>query len=164
MSATPLKRSLMPSGSCLLEDNRLVAECREIAAGGLTGAFGARIQSVIERQLMRGQITKRQADAAEKLYRAWALGCEGARTDTKGCAAWTPAGYMDSQLDALRLYKDAQTAVGLSRWPLLLHVVCLDWTVARFSNEVARNRTGCQELLRSALDDLADHFRLPKGD
>jgi hypothetical protein len=162
MTTSPLKRSLMPSGSCLLDDGRLVAEPREIAAGGLTGTFGARVQSVLDRQRARGQITQRQADAGETLYRAWAFGVQGARQDTKGCTAWTPAGYRDSQLDALKLYKGAQQYIGLSRWPLLFHVVCLDWTVHRFSIDCDIRRDGTQAILRTALEDLADYLRLPK--
>jgi hypothetical protein len=163
MTTSPLKRSLLPSGSSLLDDGRLVVEPRSVAAGGLTGAFGARVQSVLDRQRVRGQITQRQFDAGEKLYRAWALGVEGARQDTKGCSAWTPAGYSDSRLDALKLYKGAQQYIGLSRWPLLFHVICLDWTVHRFSIDCDIRRDGTQAILRTALDDLADYLKLPKG-
>lgn len=163
MTARALRRSLVPSGSCLVGDSRLIVEARVAAPGGLVATYGARVQSVIDRQRARGQITQRQFDAAERLYRAWALGCEGARQDTRGCTAWTPAGYPDSQLDALKLYVGARAAIGLARWPLLFHVVCLDWSVHRFSTEAGRNRDGLQEVLRTALDDLADYLRLPKG-
>lgn len=163
MTVKALRRSLVPSGSSLVGDSRLIVEARVAAPGGLVGTYGARVQSVIERQRVRGQITQRQFDAAETLYQAWAFGVEGARAPAKGCTAWTPAGYRDAQLDAVALYHGAQKAIGLSRWPLLFHVVCLDWTVQRFSNEMARSRDGLQEVLRTALDDLADHLRLPKG-
>jgi hypothetical protein len=159
---SPLKRSLMPSGSCLLDGKRLVTEARSVAAGGLTGTFGARVQSVLDRQRVRGQITARQAEAGEKLYRAWALGIAGARMDTKGCSAWTTAGYVDSQMDALKLYRGARDAIGGSRWPLLFAVVIEDWTVARFANERGRNTAASAEVLRSALDDLADYLRVSK--
>lgn len=163
MTAKALRRSLVPSGSCLVSDSRLIVEARVAAPGGLVATYGARVQSVLEHQLLRGRITPRQKEAGEKLYQLWAFGVEGAHQPAKGCTAWTPAGYRDAQLDALALYRGAQKAIGLARWPLLFHVVCLDWSVHRFSNEMARNRDGLQEVLRTALDDLADYLRLPIG-
>lgn len=163
MSTSPLKRSLMPSGSSRVGDSRLMVEARVAAPGGLVATYGARAQSSLESQHLRGRITTRQKQAGELLYRAWALGVVGARDTSKGCSAWSPAGYTDSQLDALKLYRGAQKAVGLARWPLLYAVACEDWTVQRFGNEMGRNRHGLQEVLRTALDDLADYLRLPKG-
>jgi hypothetical protein len=161
--SSPLRRSLMPSGSRLVHDSRLIVEPREIAAGGLTGTFGARVQSVLERQHARGQISGRQREAGERLYRCWALGVAGARSDSKGCSAWSPGGFSDCQLDALQVYRGARDAIGAARWPLLFSVVVEDWTVQRYANERGRNRDGTAEVLRSALDDLADYLRLPKG-
>lgn len=163
MTAKALRRSLVPSGSNLVSDSRLIVEARGVAPGGLVATYGARVQSVIERQRIRGQITGRQALAAERLYRAWALGIEGAKGDDKGCSAWTPAGYRDAQLDAVSLYRGARDAIGGARWPLVFAVVIEDWTVHRYANERGRNRHGSQEVLRTALDDLADYLRLPKG-
>jgi len=163
MSHGPLKRSLMPSGSSVLDDSRLITEARVVAPGGLVATYGARVRSVLEHQLLRGRITARQKEAGDQLYSCWAWGVEGARQPAKGCSAWSPAGYRDGQLDALQLYRGAQKHIGLARWPLLFHVCCLDWSVHRFSNEAGRNRDGLQEVLRTALDDLADYLRLPKG-
>jgi len=164
MTAKALRRSLMPSGSCLVGDSRLMVEARVAAPGGLVATYGARVQSVLEHQLLRGRITARQKEAGDQLYSCWAFGVEGVRQPAKGCSAWSPAGFRDGQLDALQLYRGAQKHIGLARWPLLFHVVCLDWSVHRFSNEMGRNRDGSQEVLRTALDDLADYLRLPKGD
>jgi hypothetical protein len=158
MTAKALRRSLVPSGSNLVDDSRLITEARVAAPGGLVATYGARVQSVLEHQMLRGRITARQKAAGDQLYQAWAFGVEGARDETRGCSAWSPAGYRDGQLDAVALYRGAQKAIGLSRWPLLFHVCCLDWSVHRFSNEAGRNRDGLQEVLRTALDDLANYL------
>jgi hypothetical protein len=161
---SPLKRALMPSGSCLLEDDRLTVEARQVASGGIVAGCGARIQTVIERMRGRGQISARQSDAAERLYRAWSLGVAGARMDTKGCSAYqAPGSFTEAQLESLRLYRGARNAIGGARWSLLFAVVVEDWTIQRYANERGRDRNGSAEVLRTCLDDLADYFRLPKG-
>lgn len=154
------KRALVPSGSALADDPRLVLEPRSVSAGGVVNTIGVRLQSVLDRQRARGQISDRQSFAGEQLYRLWALGVQGCRIDNKGCSAWTPAGYMDSQLDALKVYRRARQKIGAARWPLLFAVCIEDWTVARYANERGRNTNASQEVLRSALDDLADFLGL----
>jgi len=155
-----LKRNMLPEGSNLATDRRTVIEGRGVTAGGLPAGFGLRRQSTIERMRVRGQITARQAEAGERLYRCWSLGVAGAREESRGCAAWSPGGMMDAQLDALTSYRGAVSAIGKARFPLLFAVAIEDWTVARFTNERGYGRDGTGEVLRSALEDLADYFRV----
>lgn len=136
-------------------------EARTVTSGGHVTAYGARAVSPIERYKRRGQLTLRQVRGAEMLYRCWALGVEGAKSDAGGCDAWTPSGLSDAQVQAIRSYEAARMAAGRHLWPLAFHVACLDWTCERFALERGRNSTSTLEALRYALEMVADSFGLP---
>lgn len=141
----------------------IVVEARQVTSTGHVTSHGARVQSAIERYTRRGQLTMRQIRAAETLYRAWALGIQGAKLEAPGSASWTPGGLSDAQVQAIRTYEAARDGVGKRLWPLVFHVCCLDWTADRFANERARNSTATMEVLRYALDMLADSLGVPEG-
>jgi hypothetical protein len=154
-----LRRSLVNPDRDAKADH-IVLEARAITSTGHVVEAGARVQPAIERYARRGQLTMRQARAAETLYRCWALGIEGARQEKPGCSVWTPGGLSDAQVQAARSYQTAMTGVGQRLWPLVFHVCCLDFTVDRFANERGRNATSTMEVLRYGLDSLADSFGL----
>lgn len=154
-----LKRSLVPPER-ENHGQRVVIEARCVTGTGHVIEHGARVQPAIERYLKRGQVTGRQARAAETLYRAWAVGIQGARLPAPGCASYSPGGWRDAQVQAARVYENARNHVGKRLWPLLFAVCCEDWTADRFANERGRNSTGTMEALRYALDMLADSLGL----
>jgi hypothetical protein len=158
-SQDALKRSLAAPERLARGD--LEVEAREITSTGHVTAYGARSVSPVERYKRRGQLTLRQVRAAEMLYRAWALGIEGARADSPGCSASTPGGLSDAQVQAVRSYEAARIHVGRHLWPLVFAVVCEDWTAERFANDRGRNSTSTLEALRYALDTVGDAFGLP---
>jgi hypothetical protein len=143
------------------QHSTVVVEPRDVTAGGLPGSMGARVQPAIERYLRRGQLTVRQAEAARRLYALWALGIEGVRQTTRGCSAYSPAGYTDEQIDSATAYRRARDLLGARLWPLVFAVVVEDFTVERFANERGRNSQSTLEVLRYALDTLGDGFGMP---
>ena len=156
---TALKRSLLPPE----RDNhgdRIVVEARAITSTGHVVEHGARVVSPVERYLKRGQLTGRQGNAAERLYRAWATGVAGAKLEAPGCVSYSPSGWADAQIQARRVYEAARDHVGGRLWPLVFHVCCMDWTVERFANDAGRNSTSTMEVLRYALDMVADSMGL----
>jgi hypothetical protein len=150
-----LRRSLVSEARD--QHDRLLIEPRAITSTGHTIESGARVQTPMERYLRRGQVTGRHARAAETLYRAWAT-MNGAKLEPPGCVSYSPGGWNDAQITATRAYENARKAVGPHMWPLTFHVCCLDWTVQRVANELlgGRNPTGTMEVLRVALDIVAD--------
>lgn len=159
MTRDALKRSLVTAERGGHGD--VVVEARAITSAGHAAEHGARVVSPVERYSRRGQLSLRQVRAAELIYRAWAI-MNGARPESGGCSAWTPAGWSDAQIAATRSYEAAQRAVGQRIWPLLFHIACLDWTCERFANERGRNSTSTLEVLRYGLDTVADVLGIPE--
>lgn len=157
-----LKRSLvLPERQS--QDGHLVIEARAVTSTGHVVEHGARFQPSVERYARRGQLNMRQVRAAEMLYRSWATGIEGAKIEPSGCTAYSATGWTDAQVQAVRSYEAARDGVGKRLWPLVFHVVCLDWTCDRYANECGRNSTATMEVFRYAMDMLADVFGLPEG-
>jgi hypothetical protein len=127
------------------------------------GAYHARAQPSLERLAQRGHLSPRQAAAGSRIYSSWALGICGARdADAGGCTVHDPGGIRDRQLDAATEYRRLREAIGPRMWPLAFHVCCLDWSPARFANELAggMHKLGAMAVLRVALDIAADHLGL----
>lgn len=161
LALDPLHRSLVRPERDRHDD--IVVEARAITSAGHVTAYGARVQTPMQRYLRRQQVTGRHALAADRLYRAWAIS-QGARLDAPGGASYSPGGWTDAQVQATRSYIAARDHVGGRLWPLLFHVACLDYPVDRVANEVlgGANPTAVMALLRHALDELADCFGLPE--
>lgn len=153
-----LRRSLVPAAQAAHE--RVVVEPRGVTRGGMVIAHGARAQAPLDRYRARGQVSHRQADAGGRLYRLWALGVHGARTDHRGCSPWSPGGFTDGQLDAASGYADAIRALGGRLAPLVVAVCCDEVTVDAWARERQRNPAATMEVLRYSLDMLGDHFGL----
>jgi hypothetical protein len=64
-------------------------------------------------------------------------------------------------LDAAADYRQAVQHLGQRLSPVVLGVVCEDWTVERMAADWHRDRKGLMEVFRTALDILADFYRLP---
>ena len=146
-----------------VENRDIVVEARTATKGGVAISYGARVQSQTERMFRRRQITDRQFQAGERLRKSYLLGVAGARDfDAAGCSSYSPSGYSDAQLDALRDYRRARDAVGARLWPLTFAVIIEDFTVDRWRNDraIKEDPKGVMALFRHALDVLADHFRL----
>lgn len=157
-----LRRSLIPPERENHGDH-VVIEPRHVTSTGHVVEHGARVQPAIERYARRGQLTMRQIRAAETLYRAWALGIEGAKLETPGSGPYSVGGLSDAQVQAVRTYEAARAGVGKRLWPLVFHVCCLDYTADRYANECGRNATSTMEVLRYSLDMLADSLGVPEG-
>jgi hypothetical protein len=156
---TALRRSLVrlereQHGTVLLE-----------AATDAAGVSVARVQPALERMARRGQISRRQMLAGERIYRAWALGIVGARDSDSGGNGSDPGGYTDRRLDAATEYRRIREAVGMRLWPIVWHVACDDWSVDRFASEIGNgmDRKQWMGCLKLALDTAADHLGLPDG-
>lgn len=155
-----LKRSLvLPERQN--QDGHLVIEPRAITSTGHVVEHGARVQPAVERYARRGQLSMRQVRAAEQLYRSWATGVVGAKVEPAGCTAYSPTGWNDAQIQAFRSYEEARNGLGKRLWPLVYHVICLDWSCDRFANECGKNSTSTMEVFRLSLDMLADIFGIP---
>jgi hypothetical protein len=137
-------------------DSRLEIEAREQTAAGFVISRGARVVSVIERMERHGHITHRQGAAGRQLYRDYVIGICGARDRDAAVGNGSPAGYADSQLDAIRRYRTVRDRLGPRLWPLAYAVVVDDVTVADFARHRGLNATGVQTLLRLALDLAGD--------
>jgi hypothetical protein len=134
------------------------------AASDAPGVMVARVQPAIERLARRGLLTRRQAAAGERIYRAWALGIVGARDgEAGGSSVHDPGGVRDRQLDAATEYRRIRDAVGVRLWPIVWHVACDDWSVDRFASEIGNgmDRKQWMGCLKIALDQAADFLELP---
>jgi hypothetical protein len=160
---TALKRSLVPPEREGHGD-RIVVEARAITSTGHVVEHGARVVSPVERYLKRGQLTGRQGNAAERLYRAWATGVAGAKLQAPGCVSYSPSGWADAQIQARRVYEASRAAVGPRLWPIVFHCCCMDWPVDRIANELLKgaNPTSTMALFRHAMDEVADAMDLPE--
>jgi hypothetical protein len=154
---TALRRSLVrpereQHGTILLE-----------AATDAPGVSVARVQPVLERMARRGQISRRQMLAGQRIYAAWALGIVGARNGEASGNGSDPGGYTDRRLDAATEYRRIREAVGLRLWPITWHVTCDDWSVDRFATEIGNgmDRKQWMGCLKIGLDQAADHLGLP---
>lgn len=125
------------------------------------GAFVARSQPMVEFLERRGTLTRRQARAGAHVYECWAVGLVGARDpDAWGGGTADAGGYSDKRLAAATDYRKMRQAVGLRLWPVVFACCVEDWSCSRFANERGggMHKQGAVELLRLALDTIADHL------
>jgi len=147
-----------------------IVEPAELTKGGMVVSTRRRIQHPLERMRVRGFISLRAAAAGERLYAAWALGVCGAHDaeQSGGCSAWSPTGYRDAQLAALRDFREAKAAIAPGLWDLLVAVCCHERSVRDMippgPNGKASGRKVCamMDLLREALFRLAEWYEIPE--
>lgn len=130
--------------------------------GEAAGTYYRRIttQTVLDRYLVRGQITQRQFDAGQKLYRLWRTSGSGQRV----IAAYGPRVQAAKDLSDDQAVLRSRVTEILRRMgplaPILVHV-CLCDEAAR---DWARGRGDAAQagvvVLRLALDALGDYWKL----
>ena len=119
-------------------------------------------QTMIDRYLQRGQITRRQFDAAEKLHALWrAAGSAQGVVATYGIRI-KGRGDLSERQSILR----AEVTKTLSRLgsrlaSVLVHVCLCDDAAGDWGERHRGKATDGIALLRLALDTLADHWGLP---
>jgi Domain of unknown function (DUF6456) len=153
----PAKTAFVPER----QSRRVVLEPHLVTTCGVIAQYRARAVSTLERYHRRRQITDRQFIAGQRLYKAWAVGICGAHDPEAGAGPWQPAGYTDTVLDAAQDYRQAVQFMGQRLSPVVLGVCCEDFTVERMAADWHRDRKGLMEVFRTALDHLADFYRLP---
>lgn len=133
-----------------------------VEPGEAAGAQYRRIttQTMLDRYLVRGQITQRQFDAGQKLFRLWRMSGGGQRV----IAAYGPRVHATRDLSDDQAVLRSRVTEVLRRMgplsPVLVHV-CLCDEAAR---DWARGRGDAPQagvvVLRLALDALADYWKL----
>lgn len=162
MTSDALRRSLAGAERLAHDDERLEVEPASVAGGGMVGSYRAKVRPAVELLERRQHITWRQARAARRLYRCYAIGIAGARDSDKGCSAWSPGGYRDLQLGAATDYRLGRAAVGGSDWPVVFAVAVMDQTITGYALEHYGKTSGriiglLANRLRAGLDKLADY-------
>ncbi len=121
-----------------------------------------RTQTMMDRYLQRGQITRRQFDAGERLHTLWrAAGAAQSVVATYGIRIKGPGEMSEHQAVRRAQVTKTLAAVGTRLASALVHV-CLCDEAAGDWGERHRGRAGDGiAVLRLALDSLADHCGLP---
>jgi hypothetical protein len=153
----PAKTLFVPAA----QGGRVTVEPHLVTTAGVIAQYRARAVPVLERYHRRRQISDRQYHGALRLYENWALGIVGSHDPEAGAGPWQPAGYSDVRLDAATNYRRAVQHLGKRLSPVVLAVVCDDFTVESWAKQRGIDRKGAMEVFRTSLDILADWFRLP---
>jgi len=122
-----------------------------------------RSQTMLDRYLQRGQVTHRQFDAGERLYRLWrATGQAPKVTASYGLRVSGAPEVSDKQAAIRADVTKALRAMGDRLASILVHV-CLCDEAAGDWGERHRGRPGDGiAVLRLALDSLADYWGAPR--
>lgn len=110
---------------------------------------------------LKGSISEKQKDAGERLHRLWYYGW-AARYRMMRFAEPAAGADLDTSLVTARRYKEAMDAIrGHTERKVAYSVCCFGEYVGNLvaSSKRTAERRGIV-LLRSALDDLTDHFEL----
>lgn len=135
-------------------------------APAVPGVRMRRVQAPVERYLVRGWLSKRQAEAAVDLRSDWEFGivgaCDSSRYSWHGGGGGF-AGLPDGQLDAATAYRRAVEAMGKSISTVVLPIVIGDSaggeiTVEMFAAARGDDRKQVMGMLKIGLDALADHY------
>jgi hypothetical protein len=121
-----------------------------------------RTRSAIDALERRGSLTRRQAEAARRLWSCYALGVAGIRSRDPGRKS--QSSYIEATIAANEAYHRTREMLGPRLWPIAWSVCCGDQTVQEVASGHKQNPTATATLLRLALDLAADHYMLPEGD
>lgn len=162
MTSNVLRQQLAGADRLRHGGERIEVEPASVAAGGMVASWRVKSRPAVELLERRGHLDWRQGRSARRLYRAYALGIEGAREAEKGCSAHTPAGYRDLQLGAATDYRLSRAAIGGADWDVVFAVCIMDETVssyayAQFGSTSGRVIGHVMTRLRGGLDRLADY-------
>ena len=137
-------------------------ELEETMQAGLRRARN-RTQSVLDRYLLRRQITERQYDAGNKIYRQWrASGSQVSVTGRYGPRLGHSAEKSEHQFDMRHRVDMALRDVGLQLSAVLVHVCLCDLPARAWAISTGGAPQAGIVVLRLALDALADHYEKSK--
>lgn len=122
------------------------------------------VRDPLDRMRTYRQVSKRQFMAGEKLREDYLLGVEGARDGDGHGSGGSCTGLADAQLFAITAFKDAVRHLGQQRAAILVPVVCGGIDLRSLAPRIKLDRIRIAALFGAALDDLADHYRISRGE
>lgn len=118
-----------------------------------------RSQTILDRYLLRGQISNRQYDAGSKIYRQWrASGSQMSVTGRYGPRLGHSPEKSDHQIDMRHRVDMAFKNVGSQLSAVLVHVCLCDLPARDWALAIGGAPQAGIVVLRLALDALADHY------
>lgn len=118
-----------------------------------------RTQTVLDRYLLRRQITQRQYDAGSKIYRQWrASGSQASVTGRYGPRLGHSPERSEHQIDMRRRVDRALRDVGSQLSAVAVHVCLCDLPARDWAIRAGGAPQAGIVVLRLALDALADHY------
>ena len=139
-----------------------VIELEETMQAGLRRARN-RTQAIIDRYLLRRQISERQFDAGTKLYRQWrASGTQVSVTGRYGPRLGHSPERSEYQIDMRRRVDAALRDVGSQLSAVLIHVCLCDLPAREWAIGAGGAPQAGIVVLRLALDALAHHYEKSK--
>ena len=122
-----------------------------------------RTQAILDRYLLRRQISERQFDAGTKLYRQWrASGTQVSVTGRYGPRLGHSPERSEYQIDMRRRVDAALRDVGSQLSAVLIHVCLCDLPAREWAIGAGGAPQAGIVVLRLALDALADHYEKSK--
>lgn len=135
-----------------------VIDLEETIQAGLRRARN-RTQTVLDRYLLRREISERQYDAGNKLYRQWrASGSQVSVTGRYGPRLGHSPERSEFQIDMRRRVDAALRDVGKQLSAVLVHVCLCDLPARDWAIRSGGAPQAGIVVLRLALDALADHY------
>ena len=133
-------------------------EIEETIQAGLRRARN-RSQTILDRYLLRRQISDRQYDAGNKIYRQWrASGSQASVTGRYGPRLGHSPEKSDHQIDMRHRVDMALRDVGSQLSAVLIHVCLCDLPARDWAITIGGAPQAGIVVLRLALDALADHY------
>jgi len=122
-----------------------------------------RSQSMLDRYLLRDQITRRQYDAGERLHRLWRAAGAAPLVVANYGPRIKGGGEIGDRQAALRAdIGKVLTALGSRQASVLMHVCLCDEAAGDWGDRHRGRATDGIPILRLALDGLADHWGMPQ--
>lgn len=135
-----------------------VIELEETVQAGIKRAR-VRSQSMLDRYLLRDQITRRQYDAGERLHRAWRASGAAPMVVANYGPRIKGGGDISDHQAALRAdVGTVLTAMGSRQASVLVHVCLCDEAAGDWGDRYRGRATDGIPILRLALDGLADYW------
>ena len=133
-------------------------ELEETIQAGLRRARN-RSQTILDRYLLRRQISERQYDAGNKIYRQWrASGSQASVTGRYGPRLGHSPEKSEHQIDMRHRVDMALRDVGSQLSAVLVHVCLCDLPARDWAIAIGGAPQAGIVVLRLALDALADHY------
>jgi hypothetical protein len=122
-----------------------------------------RSQSMLDRYLLRDQISRRQYDAGERLHRLWRASGAAPMVVANYGPRIKGGGDISDRQAALRAdIGTVLTAIGSRQASVLIHVCLCDEAAGDWGGRHRGRATDGIPILRLALDGLADYWGMPQ--